>query len=186
MQTVKLLLACLVLASCGESLLHEDYVIHEVPDTVTGAQPRYAEGRLPSPTWGTVPDTLRPARWGVGQYLVHVVPYEGVALWRVDGRDTIADRFLRVPGLLDFLRERDVLYLGRDPDRFTLDLSRAPATLNDGARNWRHFDRYRFLSGTLQHSGYARPYTHLECPDTTRVLRAFYLTELTAPGCFYD
>ncbi len=68
MRYIFFILLLISVCSCGESLLHDDYVFLEVPETVSGAKPIYADGVLPAPNWTLVPDTLEPGIWNIGDY----------------------------------------------------------------------------------------------------------------------
>ncbi len=102
------------------------------------------------------------------------------------GSDTAAESYLHLPGLLEYNRDNNRLQLGRASNQYILDLSSQSPDFFTLSQPWRRFNQYRFLSATLKHSGYDRPYTHLECPDTNRVLQGFRLTELIDPSCYYD
>ena len=178
----------LLATACRESLLHDEYVVEVVPGRVLGARPYYTTAPQPAPAFVNMPDTLSPGGFSIGDYTASVVPYEGVALWRSVRVDTVPDGFLAVPGLLDFSRRAGSaeLLLTRATDAYVLGLPRGrpPEISPVSATPPSH--PYRFLSQTLRWSGRSRPYIHIECPDTTRVLAGFRLDTLESPSCTYE
>jgi hypothetical protein len=186
-----LLLFSFVFTGCTTALLHSELAVEIVPEVVEGAQPYYVDTPPPLPSFEPLVDTLTGVRRTVGQYLMSIIPYKGVAIWRADTmrRDTVAEAFLNVDGLLDFefKRRESRLRISQYSAHFEIDFKEDSLVISRLREIPSNFDPYQFLNGTLGISGHTNGQDYyLNCPDPDSILAGFTLELLNAPTCKYD
>jgi len=183
---------CLLLSACTTELLHSELAISIVPETAIGAQPYYTQASQARPVFTEIPDTLTIGKRIIGNYLTTILPYHGVAIWKVDSsaiNDTLEVGFLRIDGLLDYSYRRNDpdLIISQQSAHYSLDLGVVPPSLSGPNTEPKNFAPYRFLARTLGISGYINGQDYyLNCPDPDSILIEFRLEILNRPSCKFE
>lgn len=178
-------LACvlsgLLVAGCGDSLLHDDYLVDAVPARALGGIPYY-HTLPPPPTWQAVPDDLSPSEVNLGRHGYRIVPFEGVALWR----GPQAFRYLALPGLLQVSVSPERIRLTRSTDAYVIDLRSAEPTVVPAAAPTYPVRYSTMASRLFAEAGVRGTKYYVQCPDPDSILAGFRFAYLNDPPCLID